>query len=68
MILELSPGASAMLWWLLPALAPAIAWLVISRRSKANPNSDISSGIDELRRFQKAVAEPAPRDPKQDQE
>lgn len=57
-----------MLWWLLPALAPLVAWLVISRRSKANPNADIGSGIDELRRFQRAVAQTETKAPKQDQE
>lgn len=68
MFLELSPGVSAMLWWLLPAGAPLVAWLVISRRSKANPNADISSGIDELRRFQRTVAKQTPKDPEQGRE
>lgn len=54
---ELSPAISAMLWWLLPAGAPVVAWWIISRRSKADPNSDITGGVNELRRFQRSLAQ-----------
>jgi hypothetical protein len=66
--IEISPGVSAMLWWLLPAIAPVVAWYLISKRSKADPNADISEGIDELRRFQKAVAKPTVRQSPSDDE
>ncbi|MEY4348511.1 MAG: hypothetical protein RIS43_930 [Actinomycetota bacterium] len=50
------PGSSALLWLLLPVFATIGAAWYLARRAKANPNADISAGVNELDRFQRALA------------
>lgn len=61
------PGSamSAILWLLLPLLAPVIAWVIIHRRSRANPNADIKAGVGELEAFRRSLASTNP-DPKRE--
>lgn len=53
-------GTTIFLWLLLPALAPVVAWLVLARRSRANPNADIAQGVDDLRRFRNTLSDTNP--------
>lgn len=53
-------AVSVLMWLLIPVIVPAAAWIVLSRRAKADPNAKVGEGVAELRRFRNSLSDSNP--------